>query len=255
MIRVINYLGIILILLISFLFSFPHRIMAQSKIESDNYTIQFPNLNSGAGVPTSTNYKTNSTIGALSAGLFESTNYKVRSGFQYIHTLIPFSFTISSINVNFGTLSPQTPSTQNATLTVKAGGAGGYSVKAQENHPMQNSNASATIPDTTCDNGSCTQTSAEVWSQNTTYGFGFNMNGDDVPSDFADTTYFRQFSDASLSESPAVIMSKTDVTWDYPNNTWPWESTATITYKVNISGTQAAGVFRNTITFTAIPSF
>jgi len=244
-----------LILLSSLSFITIPRVLAQSKMESDNYKIQFPNLNSGAGVPTSTHYNVNSTIGALSAGLFESTNYKVRSGFQYVHTLIPFSFTISSININLGTLSSQTPSTQNATLTVKAGGAGGYSVKAQENHPMQNSNTSATISDTTCDNGNCTQTSAEVWSQNTTYGFGFNMNGDDIPSDFTDTTYFRQFSDASLSESPATIMNKTEVTWDYPNNTWPWESSATITYKANISGVQAAGVFRNIITFTAVPSF
>ena len=233
----------------------PTRVSAQAKVESPNYTIQFPNLNSGAGVPTSDNNKINSTIGGTAAGLFSSTGYRVRSGFQYIHTIIPFSFSISDISIDFGTLTVGVGTTQATTLTVKAGGAGGYSVKARENHPLTNTGGTATIPDTVCDNGNCTQTLAQVWDQTTTYGFGFNMSGDDIPVDFTNSTYYRHFADASVPENAETIMNKSQVTWDYPNNVWPWESISTVTFKVNISGTQAAGTFNNIVTFTAIPSF
>lgn len=84
------------------------------------------------------------------------------------------------------------------------------------------------------------------------------MSGDDVPDDFISENHYRQFADASKSptpEEPAVIMAKTEVTWDYPNNAWPWESEATVTFKANISGTQTAGTYQNIITFIAIPSF
>ena len=245
---------IVFSLLVTSFFLFPRLLLAQSSIRSDNYRVLFPNLNSGAGVPTSASYKLGSTIGQTAAGLFSSDGYNVRSGFQYVHTIIPFSFSISDIVVDLGSLTPQTPSTSQSTLTVKAGGAGGYSVKAYENEPLTNVGAN-TIPNTICDGGTCTRTSAEVWTSGTTYGFGFNMNGDDVPSDFTDTTYFRPFADDSLSEAPASIMEKSEVTWDYPSNAWPWESEATITYKVNISAVQTAGRYQNIITYVAVPSY
>lgn len=229
---------------------------APSFLESDNYKIQLPGFNSGAGIPSSTNYKVNTTIGALAAGLFESANYKVRSGFQYIHTIIPFSFTISDTTIDFGTLTVGVASTQPSTLTVKAGGAGGYSIKAEENHPLAlgNNSSNTTIVDTLCDSGPCSETTAQPWTLDSTYGFGFNIDGDDIPGDFSGSKY-RQFADASIPENPAVIMTKAGVTWNYPNNIWPWESQATITYKINISGTQSAGNYYNVILFTAIPSY
>jgi hypothetical protein len=228
---------------------------AQSRLESPNFRIQFPNFNSGAGIPTSDTYNVNATIGQTAEGLFSSTGYIVRSGFQYIQTIIPFSFTVSDISIDFDDLIAGVATTQATTLTVKAGGAGGYSVKARENHPLQNDSGSTTIPDTTCDTGFCTQADADPWTLSTTYGFGFNMSGDDIPSDFVDSTYFRHFADASIPEDAEVIMNKSQVTWDYPNNAWPWESIADVTFKINISSTQAGGIFRNMVTFTAIPSF
>src|SRR3989339_897263 len=163
------------------LFSFP--IYAQEKIESPNYRIQFPNLNSGAGIPTSTNYKLDSTIGQSVAGRFTSAGYIARAGFQYIHSIIPFSFSISDIQKNFGTLTPGTPSTSSSTIIVSAGGAGGYSVKAYENNPLKTSDGSDTIIDTLCDT-TCSETTAAAWTLGTKYGFGFNMSGNDVPTDF-----------------------------------------------------------------------
>ena len=235
--------------------AFVTQVKAQSKVESENYVIQFPNFNSGAGIPSSGSYKVNTTIGQTAPGLLSSTTYRVRSGFQYIHTIIPFSFEVSNISIDFGTLKvDDATQTRTATLTVKAGGAGGYSVQALEDGPMRTWNGAETIIDTLCDSGPCSESSAQPWTLDTTYGFGFNMTGDDIPSDFSGDKY-RQFADNFIPESPGTIMSRTEVTWDYPNNIWPWESEATITFKANIGATQAAGSYRNYVTFIAIPAF
>jgi hypothetical protein len=230
---------------IFFLVLFSVQIYAQGKMESPNYRIQFPNLNSGAGIPTSTNYKLDTTIGQSVAGRFTSAGYIARAGFQYIHSIIPFSFSISDIQKNFGVLTPGTPSTSSSTIVVSAGGAGGYSVKAYENNPLKTSDGGDTIIDTLCDT-TCSETTAGEWTSGTKYGFGFNMDGNDIPVDFTDTTYFRQFSDASSVESPTIIMSSNNV---------GSSRTATITYKVNISSVQPAGIYQNKITFIAIPSY
>lgn len=230
-----------------FFLSLVPSVLAQERLESDNYRIQFPNLNSGAGIPSSTNFKVDSTIGQTAAGLFTSNGYLVKSGFQYIHSIIPFSFSISKIQVAFGTLVPGTPSLDSdTTLTVSSGGASGYQVKAAENHPLQVSGAASTIPDTTCDGSDCNEETAGVWSTDSIYGFGFNIDGNDKSADFADTTYFRQFADLSNSEAPQAIMESVNT-----GNS----RQATVTYKVNVSGVQPAGTYQNIVTYTAIPGY
>jgi hypothetical protein len=221
------------------------NVRAQGVIQSPNYVIQMPNLNSGAGIPTSSHYGISTTIGQTAQGLATSSGYLVKSGFQYIYSIIPFSFSISSISINFGDLIPQTAATASGTLTVSSGGAGGYQVKASENHPLKISSSASTIPNTNCDT-TCTNTTAGVWSSTTKYGFGFNMSGNDIPADFTDLTYFRPFADRDSSENPQVVMSSIYVGRGRQS---------TVTYKVNISGIQPAGIYNNIITFTAIPSY
>lgn len=224
-------------------------VIAQGVIESPNYRIQFPNLNSGAGIPTSTNYALDSTLGQTGPGQYSSAGYIVKSGFQYIHSIIPFSFTISKIAIPFGTLTPQTPATDTSTLTVSSGGANGYQVTAKENNPLQSQTLN-TIPDTLCDAGTCSETTAGVWSESTTYGFGYTMHGDDVPSPFPTAppagNQYKQFADASSAESAQIVMSSANV---------GRARQSTITYKVNVSTIQPAGTFRNIITFIATPSY
>ncbi len=218
---------------------------AQASLESDNYRIQMPNFNSGAGIPSSNSYKLGSTIGQTAPGLYTSTGYLIRSGFQYIHSIIPFSFSISNYLINFGTIIPQTPSTITSTLTVSAGGAGGYSVTAREEDALKSSNG-VSIPDTACDSGTCTNSTAGVWTSNSVYGFGYNMTGDDIPADFVNSTYYRRFANKALSETDKVVMSSALV---------GRSRISTITYKINISSIQAAGNYQNKILFTALPSF
>lgn len=236
---------IIAILLLSFTFLLPTKVLSQAVIESDNYKIQMPNFNSGAGIPSSGNYKLDTTIGQTTAGLFSSSGYLVRNGFQYIHSIIPFSFSISNFLINFGSLTPDSPATQTSTLTVSDGGAGGYRVMVKENDYLKSS-AGNIIADTLCDGDTCSETTAGIWSQTTTYGFGYNMSGNDVPAEFAGPTYYKHFPNISLGQTEQTVMSSSNVSK---------QKVATITYKINISGIQSGGDYQNKILFTAIPSY
>jgi hypothetical protein len=217
-------------------------------MDSSQFRIQFGNVNFGSGNYASDGYDVSSTIGQLAANEFSSSGYVVKAGFQYIHSIIPFTFSISDISINLGSLTAQTPSTQTTDLTVSFGSAGQYQVTAVEVGPLQTTNGSNFIPDTSCNGGAqtCTETSAHVWNSASAYGFGYNMSGDDIPADFINSTYFRPFADSTDAEAPAVVMSNTDVTK---------QSQATVTFKANISGTQAAGSYQTIIKFVATPSF
>jgi len=213
-------------------------------MRSDHYKIQWGNFNISSGKPTSNNYSLGITMGEIAPGLYSNVNYKARVGFQYIHSIDPFSFTISDINIDLGSLIVQTPSTDTNTLTVNCDSSGGYQVLAFETHPLKaNTNY---VADTTCDGDDCDQATAGVWSQNTTYGFGFNINGDDAPVDFTNSTYFRQFADDSAEESAQIVMSNVGSVDD---------SQAVVTYKANVSSSQTTGKYETSIVYLAIPSY
>jgi len=236
---------IIIFFLIVFLFLFTPSALAVHPLSSDSYTIDWPNLNMGAGLPSSGTYNLGVTTGQISPGLYSSTGYKVRAGFQYIHTIIPFTFKIDKIAVDFGSLTVGVGTTETIGLEVDFGSAGSYTVTAQENNPLT-STAASTIPDTTCDPGdTCDESDEGTWTLSSTYGFGYSMSGDDVPSEFSGDKY-KQFADMSLSETPQAVMEGSDVGRD---------KQATMTLKVNVSGTQPAGVYENLITFIATPGY
>jgi hypothetical protein len=224
----------------------PSLTEAVASMESGSYKIRWPNLNMTSGSKSSANYNIMDTIGQTAPGEYDSTGYKVRAGFPYIKSIIAFSFTISDLSIDFGTLIPGVFSTQTNTLTVSAGGAGGYNVTARANHPLKGTTNDNTIPDTTCNSGTCSETSAGVWDNTTHYGFGYNMSGNDVPAAFINSTYFKQFADASLAESAVTVMSKIGAGAN---------RIATVTYKVIVSQIQPAGSYENSITYVATPSF
>lgn len=216
-------------------------------MESTRFKIESANTTSAAGNKSSTNYKLSDTIGQLAAGEFSSTGYVVKAGFQYIHSIIPFSFSISDINIALGNLLPNTPSTGQTVLTVNFGSSGQYQVTVIEETPLKTLSGN-TITDTSCDGGAetCTETSAKTWSSSTAYGFGYNMSGDDIPADFTSGTQFRPFPDRSAAESPAVVMTSANVGDGRQS---------TMTFKANISPVQPAGSYQTIISFVATPSF
>lgn len=231
-------------------FLFFNQAQAQSSLKSTNYEITWPNLNMAGGGATSPGYKMGITAGQTSPGLYSSTGYKVRAGFQYIHSIIPFSFQISTQALAFGNINPEVlTNNQSLTLTVNSGSAGGYQVKVQESDPLT-STAGSTIPDTTCDLAdTCTHIDAGTWTQTTTYGFGYNMSGTDVPSEFSGSKY-KNFPD-SPGEDPVKVMGLTPAEGHVAGKS----KTATLNARINISNVQAAGTYRNVLTFIAIPTY
>lgn len=214
-----------------------------------DFILDMGNLNSFAGKKSNSEFTLTDTGGQLAPGLYSGPNYKVRAGFQYIYSIIAFRFSISSLFIDFGTLSPTTPVTRNNILTISNGSAYGYQVTAFENHQLLVPASGSIIPNTTCDAGTCTTTVSSAWTNTLTYGFGYrcdNVSGTDCAAGFTDPDDYKQFADNSIGQTPQSVMESTNVGRNRK---------VQITYKVNISGTQAAGSYTNIITYIATPTF
>ena len=222
-------------------------IVAADTMSNSQYILRWGTFNMVSGKPTGPSYKVSFTGGQTAPGLYSGANYKVRAGFQYIYSQIPFAFSMSSRNINFGTLTPGTPVVRDHTLTVSNQSANGYTVAAYENHSLFYPPSGTAIPDTTCDAGTCSDTSAQPWTSNLTYGFGYRCDAIDATnycsSDFSDTTAYKQFTKSSTS---AVMV--------FSDNTGRSQR-AKLTYKVNISANQANGIYTNAIIYIATPKY
>lgn len=218
------------------------------------FIIHFANLNSGAGIATGENTKLVDTLGETGAGYFSGKNYKICAGFyggitQCQAPISFFSFTISNNLIDFGILDPNAPVDRTNFLTVTNTSENGYVVTAFEDHPLALPGSNAQIPDTTCDDGLCTPTTSGPWvvhsGSSLTYGFGYRCDdesGKNCSSGFADPTYFKSF---GATESAAVVMSGTK----------GQGLKSQVTYRANIAASQAPGLYSNTITFIATPTF
>lgn len=248
-IKKIALLSLVLVILLNTKYQILNTLAYGQTMKNDSFIIQMGNLNELSGTSTGSGYSLSQTGGELGAGLYSGTNYKARAGFQYISSIIKFRFTISQTSIDFGTLTPTNPVTRANTLTVSNQSAGGYSVKAFENHPLMVPTTGATIPDTTCDNGSCSEITASSWTSTLTYGFGYRCDFVDsanfCPSDFSGENYYKQFADVSKNEKAQTIMT----------GTTGRNHKSQITYKVNISATQQAGLYSNTVTYIATPTY
>ena len=218
-------------------------------LQSNSFVVTFGNFNVTSGEKSGATYNVTDTVGQTGAGPygeFGTASYFVGGGFQYIYPLDQFRFTISKINISLGQLTALAHNTDTNVLTISAPTAGGYQVYAYEQHPLKLLNGAATIADTTCDNADCTQAVAKVWQNTSVGGFGFNITGHDVVSDFINSTYFRQFANNALSEPMQVIMRNTGYSKD---------RTATITYKAGLFGSEASGTYETSIIYVAVPAY
>jgi len=242
-----NFLFATLIIYLSILFLILTVSKTSAQVMSNSsYVIQMGNLNSFAGKPTGTNYKLSITSGESGQFLFTGTNYKVKAGFQYIHPLTPFRFTISSTFINFGVIVPTSPTTRTNTLTVSFESGHGYAVYVNNNHNLRVNATGSEIQPTTCDAGSCTTTTGAAWTSSLAYGFGYrcdNISGTDCDSGFSTSTFYKQF---AASPSAVLVMSSPNVGKNRQ---------VQITYKVNIPGTQPAGLYTNVVNYIAFPTF
>ncbi|MEK7534454.1 MAG: hypothetical protein AAB600_03895 [Patescibacteria group bacterium] len=216
--------------------------MSNSNYKLKTNIILNPNKDSSNNKASSNNIKPN---------IFVGPNYKVVSGFQHdpSSSTKQFIFSISQTLIDYGILSATNPVSRTSILSVYNNFTNGYSVAASENHELYNQTSGSTIPNTTCDTGTCSKLYPAPWNNVLTYGFGYrcdNMSDITVCSnDFYDSKYYKQFPNISNSQKPQVLMEGFNI----------GDNKARITYKINISGTQPIGFYSNTITFVATPNF
>jgi hypothetical protein len=150
----------------------------------------------------------------------------------------PFSFSISQNMLDFGVLQATNPVIRKLTLSLES--SGGYHVLTAADHPLQYlaNQTIETIPDTTCDNGSCSDITEALWTNTLTYGFGYH-------TDSMDSASFRQFPNTLQNEAPATLISASNA----KNREFH------VTYKINVSNTQSKGAYGNTIFYVATPDF
>ena len=241
------------VLILSLFFRLTQKISAQS-FDSNSFHIEFGNFNMTSGKKNSPSYTLTDTVGQNAPGRFTNTGYVVKAGFQYIYdTLEKFSFSISDLDLPFGSMTPNVGSTQTNIVTITTPSGHGYEILAIANHPLLSNNY--TIPDTSCNSNNCTKNTSAPWTLSTAYGFGFNalgINSSGVVTNigtsnyFTDSTYYRPFAALSTNDLPQVFMSEDTRVKDH---------SARITYKVNISQNQASGTYSNLINLIAIPKY
>ncbi len=223
----------------------PSHIFAEN-FYSSSFRIDFGNLNMTGGAKTSTSFNLTDTVGQNAPGQYDGNSLILKSGFQYIYdSFYPFKFSISNLDIPFGTLVANVGITAQNTLTISAPYGGGYIIYAMENHPLWNEYQEP-IPDTPCDTGTCNENTSGPWMNSDTYGFGFNAHGVGTTGIFNNTTQYRQFANINNGEDPVVIASENNQVQDRQT---------TITYKVNISNLQASGNYQNAIIYIAVPKY
>ncbi len=154
------------------------------------------------------------------------------------------------------------------TLKVVTNAADGYTVTVEENDQMGKDGNTCSgsspssgeytfgtgtcIPDTTCDDGSCTESTSADWATATNHGFGYsleNVTGTDATFTYNEssrTFSARQIADQESSETKQVVMSN-----DSPTTA----SKVNICFRLSVAGDQPAGYYYNVIKYTATPKF
>lgn len=220
-------------------------------MSNDNYIIQMQGFNAISGVSSGKDYEVRSTVGDISPIVSEGVNYKVKTGFENLIAVLPFSILLSSSTIDFGILSPTNPIIRTLDLTINSQSAYGYSVLVSENESLTTFSSldnKTFIPDTTCDNGQCNAESASEWTNALTYGFGYrcdNVTGVDCDNSFAKTNSYKHFPNIANNDIPIPVMA----------GIGSKNKSSRISYKINISVNQSQDIYSNIITYIGVPNF
>jgi len=131
-------------------------------------------------------------------------------------------------------------------LSCVTNGPGGYVVTVYENAVMKNINTATTIPDTTCNGGVCTATSATAWGtpSTTLSEFGYTMTniGSSIPFT---PGQFKPFGLGAALAQPIMIKPSIPATVESAN----------VCYRLSITTVQEAGDYESKIVYTATATF
>lgn len=125
----------------------------------------------------------------------------------------------------------------------------GYVVTVFQDSKMINKSTGITIPDTTCDGGGCTYTTAQPWTtNNTTSKWGYtlqNMSTGVTSTTFSYTNGYKAFG-TGFGQAQEIMRN---------NSTPASTERAYICYRLTVSNSQQAGNYENKLTYTATSTF
>src|SRR5258706_14905223 len=156
--RVLKHSGLIGLLGYLLIGLFPQQAGALT-MSSDYYTIDNPVINN--------NQDTQQETQSTSQQKQDATDGESPPDYAIKSQAAPVSLSVSQSIIDFGILSATNPVTRSLRLNVTAG-FDGYQILASEDHPLLSASA-ATIPDTSCDNGSCSSLTPAPLSNTLTY--------------------------------------------------------------------------------------
>ena len=232
------------LLLITYLSGF--QVVEAQDMNSSNYKLQGGNFNTSSAAQSSSGFRLVDLVGQTSAEVFSAKGYIIQSGFLNRAANSSLFFSISPTILNFGSLTPNKPVTDNLIITVGSGNFPGYTIYVAQNKQLS-TEAGAQIPNTLCDafkNKICNIDKGNEWSENTSYGFGYNIQGQTVPININKSYIFRPFASLAVKENPVIIMQSHESKTSH---------SAGMIVKLNVSKDQPVGIYENSLIFNVLP--
>lgn len=162
---------------------------------------------------------------------------------------------LDKMAIEMNNLSPGITAQEIGTVTVNSNSPAGYALYVQQNHQLQNMampgamlTSRTVVPDTTCDDKSCTPTVAGTWENNDQAGFGYSVMGGDSLADFANGTKYRPFATKDNGENPVLIAQEEAATSNLNDRQ------TQVVYRTRVASDNEAGIYANGIIYTVIPS-
>jgi hypothetical protein len=209
-----------------------------------NQTGKFKIIKNQSPTPTPINIQQNPTATPIPS---KPITTSVQIGYTANQPQSDFRFSISDNVINFGAISPTDFITRKLQIIINGDASYFYTVTGYENHQLT-SEKNQIIPNTTCDDGNCTDELAGIWNDTLTFGFGYHcatIEGNDCYGNFQDSDSYKKFAVGGDNENGETILA---------GNT-AQEKKVNIVYKINVPGSQAPGNYQNTITYLALPMY
>jgi len=152
------------------------------------------------------------------------------------------SVTSTATSVPFGIISPNAFYQGCQDLVVSTNAGNGYSLTVQESTAMMTAGGNFTIPNTTCDAGNCTLSTATGWTNPVNNGFGHtctNQTNHDCAATYSCGINFRPTANIANGDAAQTIMSSST----------PATAKGRIKFRLSPGSAQPAGTYTTIITY------
>lgn len=232
-------LGRYLCLLLVFAF-FPR--VTKSSLDSNNYRIWLDTLDSGGGTLNSDNFKMDSNFNNRTQNnALTSTNFANNIIFSAIENEPCVGFSVESVTLNFGELSPTRTAYSSHTFSAFTNAKDGYTIKVYG------------LPLHSVDHTLTQIGSTPVLADQGVEQFGLNLAANTNPAIGSAPLSGSGQAELNYSESNKFAFNSGDVI--AYSTSYSYQTTYTVTVVVNIANDTPAGIYQTVLTYEFIPVF